>query len=246
MISRAVGAAQLEKAVSIAKQSLILGCLIALIFTAICLLFSHQIVMLAGFPAQIREIAEIFLKIFAFALGPNYLLIIANAVFRAGAEVKKPLLAMLVLSISNIALDFFLVFGIAPFPAFGYRGIALSTTFSTLLGTIIILIFLGLSHQWRGVYARPRAISPGTIRAIFRIGWPAAFLQIAWNLASIILYNILGRLKESSIVALASIANGMRIEAIIYLPAFALHMAASVVVGQNLGAGDPARAERMG
>jgi Na+-driven multidrug efflux pump len=49
-----------------------------------------------------------------------------------------------------------------------------------------------------------------------------------------------------SIIALASISNGLRIEAIIYLPAFALNMAASVLVGQNLGAGAPERAEKAG
>ena len=64
-------------------------------------------------------------------------------------------------------------------------------------------------------------------------------------MTSIILYNILGRLKESSIIALASITNGLRIEAIIFLPAFALNMAASVITGQNLGAGDPKRAGKM-
>ena len=84
------------------------------------------------------------------------------------------------------------------------------------------------------------------LRQIVRIGWPAALLQVAWNAGSIVLYNILGRLGEASITALAAIANGLRIEGMIFLPAFALHMAASVLIGQNLGAGNPERAERMG
>ena len=71
-------------------------------------------------------------------------------------------------------------------------------------------------------------------------------LQIAWNAGTIVLYNILGRLGEASITALAAIANGLRIEAMIFLPAFALNMSASVLIGQNLGAGNPDRAERMG
>ena len=87
---------------------------------------------------------------------------------------------------------------------------------------------------------------PETIRQIVRLGWPAAMLQIAWNAGTIVLYNILGRLGEASITALAAIANGLRIEAMIFLPAFALNMAASVLIGQNLGAGNPDRAERMG
>jgi putative MATE family efflux protein len=215
-------------------------------FTAACLIFYRSIISVAGFPQEIKDIAENFLKIFAFALGPNYLLIISNTIFRAGAEVKKPLVTMFVISVTNIALDFLLVFGIPPFPKLGYAGIAFSTAISTLLGTVLNLIFLGFSERWRPVYSDFGAVSFETIKTIFNIGWPAAFLQVAWNMASILLYNILGRLKEASITALASIANGLRIEAIIFLPAFALNMAASVIVGQNLGAGDPERAEKTG
>jgi len=87
---------------------------------------------------------------------------------------------------------------------------------------------------------------PAAIRQIVGLGWPAAMLQIAWNGGTIVLYNILGRLGEDSIVALAAIANGLRIEGAIFLPAFALNMSASVLIGQNLGAGDPERAERVG
>ncbi|MEN6447901.1 MAG: MATE family efflux transporter, partial [Syntrophaceae bacterium] len=78
------------------------------------------------------------------------------------------------------------------------------------------------------------------------LGWPAGLLQIAWNAGSILLYHILARLGSESIVALASITNGLRIEAIIFMPAFAMNMAASVLVGQNLGANDPGRATRIG
>jgi putative MATE family efflux protein len=84
------------------------------------------------------------------------------------------------------------------------------------------------------------------IKKIIKLGWPAALLQIAWNAGSIVLYNILGRLGDKSIVALASITNGLRIEAVIYLPAFALNMAAAVLIGQNLGARNADRAEQIG
>jgi multidrug resistance protein, MATE family len=245
LISRAIGAGEAGKAVETARQSLIMGSLISLIFTAACLLFYREIISLAGFPAQITEIAETFLKIFSFALGPTYILTILNAVFRASAEVIKPLLSMLILSLANIFLDFFLVFGIPPFPQLGYAGIAWATVLSILLGTLVNLLFLGFSRSWRPVYARPWSLSFQTILVIFNIGWPAASLQIVWNMTSISLFSILGQLKEASIVALAALSNGLRIEAIIYLPAFALNMAASVAIGQNLGAGDPDRGERM-
>jgi putative MATE family efflux protein len=246
VISRAIGAGDRARAIEAAKQSLLLGLLISVAFTAVCFIFYRSIIFAAGFPQEITDIAENFLQIFAFALGPNYLLIISKTIFRAGAEVKKPLVTMFVISVVNIALDFLLVFGISPFPRLGYAGIAFSTAISTLLGTVLNLMFLRFSEKWRPVYSDFGAVSWEMIKTIFNTGWPAGFLQVAWNLASIFLYNVLGRLRGASITALASIANGLRIEAIIFLPAFALNMAASVIVGQNLGAGDPDRAEKMG
>jgi len=245
LISREIGAGRITKAVDIAKQSLSFSFLVAIFLTAFFLVFSSQIVTLAGFPARIADKAEAFIRIFSFAIGPNYLLIVSNAVFRAGGEVSKPLATMSAICVVNILLDFLLVFGLSPIPGFGYAGIALATALATILGTALNLLFFRSSQRWRPVYAAPRSLYPDTIKTIMKIGWPAALLQITWNVTSLIVYNILGRLKESSIAAIASLANGLRIEAIIYLPAFALNMAASVIVGQNLGAGDAKRAETM-
>ncbi len=245
LVSRAVGSGNSKKALEFAKQSLIFSFLVAIGLTIFGLFFYEEIISLAGFPMKIKEISERFLKIFALALGPNYILIISNAIFRASGEVKKPLFTMFLVSIINIIGDFFLVFGIFPFPKMGYIGIAFSTAVSVTIGMVIILILFTVRH-WRPIYSSPWAISAATIKKIINLGWPAALLQIAWNAGSIVLYNILGRLGDASITALASITNGLRIEAIIYLPAFALNMAASVLVGQNLGAENADRAEKLG
>jgi Na+-driven multidrug efflux pump len=102
LVSRAIGAGNLSKAIADAKQSLIFGVFIAIGLTAAGLIFYREIIATAGFPMSIRGIAETFLRIFAFSLGPNYLLIISNAVFRASGEVKKPLLTMLLVCAINV------------------------------------------------------------------------------------------------------------------------------------------------
>jgi MATE family multidrug resistance protein len=245
LVSRNIGADDIIKARTNAKQSLIFGLLIAVVLTIAGLVFYRQIIAAAGFPPEIRTIGETFLRIFAFALGPNYLLIISNAIFRASGEVKKPLLTMFVFSAINILGDFALVFGIPPFPRLGYPGIALATAIAAIIGMVINFVFFAF-HQWRDLYRTPWVISPPAIKTIANLGWPAGLLQIAWNAGSIVLYNILGRLGDASITALAALTNGLRIEAIIFLPAFALNMAASVLVGQNLGAKNPHRAAAVG
>jgi MATE family multidrug resistance protein len=245
MVSRAAGSGDREMSLRIARQSLLLSVVIASAISLAGLLFYRDIVVLAGFPPGIRDIAERFLRIFALALGPNYILIISNAVFRARGDVRKPLMTMFIVSLFNITGDFLLVFGVFFFPKMGYTGIATSTAVSVTAGMIINLFFLSRGW-WKDFYSGTWKLSPDLIKKIIGLSWPAAMLQVAWNAGTIVLYNILGRLGAESVAALASITNGLRIEAIIYLPAFALNMAASVLVGQNLGAGDPGRAARVG
>jgi len=245
LVSRLIGAGELERAAEAGKQSLISGTVVAIVLSVIGLVFTHEIIAAAGFPLEIRHVSEHFLRIFAFALGPNYILIISTTLFRASGEVTRPLITMCIISIINIIGDFVLVFGFQQIPPMGYSGIAVATALSMTAGMIINLIFLRFS-TWQSLYRGTWKLVPGLLKKIIFIGAPAALLQIAWNAGSIVLYNILGRLGEKSIIAIASITNGLRIEAIIYLPAFALNMAAAVLIGQNLGAGNLERAEKIG
>ena len=245
MLSRGIGAGRFRDALSAARQSLLFGFVCAMALTASGLIFHSQIVSLAGFSANIRQVAEDFFVIFALALAPNYMVILSTAVFRAGGEVRLTLLAMSLISVINIALNFLLIFGLFSFQGLGYRGIAIATSTSMFAGMIICLVLYRKS-RWKNIFSGPWNLSTYLIRKIFLLSWPAALVQISWNASYIILYNILGRLQEGSITAMAAFTNSLRIEAIIYLPVFALNMAASVLTGQNLGAGAPERAEKIG
>lgn len=245
LLSRAVGAGNMENAMTAARQSLLFGALCALALMTAGLLYYDQLISLAGFPDNIREPAGDFFVIFAMALLPNYILIISNAIFRSGGEVRLMLAAMFFVSLINIVLDFILVFGLYSFDGIGYRGIAVSTAIAMTAGMIICIILFKKS-RWHGLFSGSWRISTDLVKRIFTISWPMALLQVSWNAGSIVLYNILGRLHEGSITAMAAFTSGLRIEALIYLPVFALNMAASVLTGQNLGAGAPARAEKIG
>ncbi|MDH4230524.1 MAG: MATE family efflux transporter [Nitrospirota bacterium] len=245
MLSRAVGAGRVEDALTAARQTLLFGVLCALALSGFSLLFERQIIALAGFPEGIREIAGNFFTIFVLALAPNYMVILSNAVFRAGGEMRLSLVAMAVVSVINIALNFLLVFGVFSFPGIGYRGIAIATATAMSAGTIICLVLFRRS-MWKDIFSGSWLLSAGLVRKLVRVSWPAALVQISWNTSYIVIYNILGRLEEGKITAMAALTNGLRIEAIIYLPVFALNMAASVLTGQNLGAEASGRAERTG
>ena len=200
MVSRAVGSGDFGKALEVSRQSLLFSLLVAAALTASSLLFYREIIAAAGFPPGVREISESFLKVFSLSLGPNYFLIISNAVFRSSGEVRKPVLTMSAVSIVNIIGDFVLVFGVHPFPKLGYIGIAWSTAASVTIGTAMSLFFFS-RDRWSPLYAGPWRISRETIAKITRIAWPAAMLQAAWSAGTIVLYNILGRLESAGIIA---------------------------------------------
>lgn len=241
IVSRAIGANDFPDALSVAKQSLVFGASVAAALTIIVALFCRDIVEFAGFPAETQEIAADFLRIFGFALGPNYLLLIANAVFRASGEPLKPLLTMFLVAVINVAAVWYLVFQ----AEFGYRGIAIANAIALCAGSLITFL-LFLRSRWLPLCRGPFVFAFASVRRVFSISWPSAALQIAWNAGTIILYNMLGRLGGESITALAALTSGLRIEAILFMPVFALNMAASVLMGQNLGAGNPARAQELG
>jgi putative MATE family efflux protein len=245
MLSRAVGAGKFEDALSVTRQSLLLGLICSVALTIVGLLLMDQIISLASFNEDTRHIALNYFVIFIFALAPNYMIILSNAIFRAGGEVRLTLTAMFFISLTNVALDFLLVFGLFSFQGFGYRGIALATAASMFAGTIICFVLFKKS-RWKDIFSGAWHISANIVRRIFVISWPAALIQISWNAGNIVLYNILSRIQEGGITGMAALTNGLRIEAIIYLPVFALHAAASVLTGQNLGAGAPQRAEKIG
>jgi putative MATE family efflux protein len=245
MLSRAVGAGRFEDVLSAARQTLLFGIACSLAFTVFGLVFHNQIMSFAGFTGNTRQIAADFFVIFAFALAPNYIVILSTAIFRAGGEVRLTLLAMTFISFVNIALNFLLVFGVFSFSGVGYRGIAIATAAAMYAGTIVCLGLFRRS-RWKNIFSGSWHVSADLVKKIFLLSWPAALVQISWSTSYIVLYNILSRLQEGSITAMAALTNGLRIEAIIYLPAFALNLAASVLTGQNLGAEASGRAERIG
>ena len=100
--------------------------------------------------------------------------------------------------------------------------------------------------HWSPYFRKIFMLNRTFVRRLLSVSWPMALVMIAWNAGTVVLYNILAHLREGYIDSMAAYANGLRIEAIIFLPAFALNMAASVLIGQNLGAHKMDRAVRLG
>ncbi len=237
MVSQAYGANSREGVSNISSNSLFIGFLISGFLTVMAQLYYSNIIRISGMPEEIRPIAETFIRIFSLVLVPTYLMIITGGILRSSGRIKIAMVNSCLASMTNVIGNFVLGFGFGPIPSLGYAGIAWATALGTSLGMILNMRHI-LTGDYRIRLSRLRRPMFGCIRNLVKLGVPSALQQMAWNAGTLVVYFLVARLDQGEITALAAMTAGVRIEAIIFLPVFALNMAAAVITGNRIGEGD--------
>jgi MATE family multidrug resistance protein len=176
-------------------------------------------------PDILKQFGRPLASIYAGGLIFHYILINTNGILRACKGIQKSLRTMAVVCVANIGLNYFFVF-LTPL---GFKGIALSTAVSVCIGSLWNLWLI------KDFLIRIKKVAFDIVKKVTSIGWPSGMLQIIWQVASMVLFIILSALPENNIEIIAAFTNGLRIEAAIFLPAFAFNMSNAVVIGNLLG-----------
>ncbi len=179
-------------------------------------------------PTEVIRFAIPLAKIYFLGLFCNYVLLTTNGILRACDQILKSLLTMFLVCILNVVLNFFLAFK----TPLGFYGIAVATVASSFCGSIMNFSYC------RSLLIRGCLFSWDTLWKILSIGWPAGLMQVLWQSGVMVLFLILACLPQNAVETMAAFTNGIRIEGIIFLPAFAFNMANAVVVGNLLGKSD--------
>lgn len=238
IISQSLGAQRRKRAGMYAVFVLSLGLVFGLGFTVIFSLFKTSLLALLNTPESILPITEYFLDIYLFTLPAYYLLLTTNGIFQAYKDVRLPLYSMCLVSIINGVLDFGLGLGMWGIPNFGYKGVAWATFCSIGAGAA-----LNLYNMFRKRILVLTALPPTrwikhAWPPLLKYAWPAGTTHVLWQGSILSLYILLGMLPGDQIGPLAGFATGMRLEAILFMPAFALNLTAAILVGRDVGAGN--------
>ncbi len=245
-LSQSLGAGKLARARRYAGLCLTAGAVGGVLILAGGLAFQELFLRLLNVPQAMAGQTGDILRVFLLLLPVNSLFLISNAVLRAHRMVMAPLYSMGLAALVNFWLDMGLGLGLWGMPELGYMGVAWAT-FWSVSGALTLNAWL----MWRAGLVRPDMIPPwrwvrAAWRYMFNVAAPSGMMQVVWHTGYLVLLAVIGGLPSGGVEALAGFAAGARIESGVFLPAFAFNLSASILVGHDLGRGDPAEAKRTG
>jgi putative MATE family efflux protein len=227
-----------EEARKIAGDAIVFAVLLGVVVAAAGLLTLPHLFTMLGTSPEVSALGQRYLGTYLIGLPLIYGFFAVDATFRASGDTRTPLL-LLVTSVGvTLVIDPLMILGLGGFPELGIAGAAIAT-----ISARGIVFVLGCAIAMRRNLLRIGRIGMDSIRAVCRIGLPTAVTGIVF---SIIYVGIARIATPFGTPALAALGIGHRIESWLFMIGVGFGAATAAIVGQNLGAGRPDRAERAG
>jgi putative MATE family efflux protein len=246
LVARFIGASESEEACRTARQSLIMGVCLASITSLLIVTFAGRIVgaLFSRAEEQVLTDAAAYVRIVGLGLIPQFLLIVTNSVLRGAGDTKTPMRVTATANVVNAIGNYLLIFGVGVFPRLGVQGAAAATAIAHCVGACLAIrvLFSGksvVSLNFHDDFHLDIAI----LKRILNVGIPAGMEQGVMRVGQLAFTMILSSLGT---VAYAAHRIAMQAESLSFMPGFGFALAATSLVGQALGAGDPQEAEHVG
>ncbi|MEM8763421.1 MAG: MATE family efflux transporter [Bacteroidota bacterium] len=241
VVARRVGEEDIEGARRAAVQAIFLGILVSIVFGIFGLLFSREILGLMGAEADLIEEGHGYTKLLIGGNITIMLLFLINAIFRGAGDASIAMWTLILSNGLNIILDPIFIFGWGPVPEFGVVGAAIATNIGR--GTAVLFQLGILFFGWSKIklLASNLILDAKVMLNLIRVsaGGIAQFLigTSSW----VFLMRIM---SEFGSEVLAGYTIAIRVMLFSLMPSWGMSNAAATLVGQNLGAKQPDRAEK--
>lgn len=240
IVARRIGEKKKEEASVTAVQAVFVALLISLPVTLVGVFYARELLALMG--ADEWTLVHGF-RYTQWMLGGNaviMLLFVINAVYRGAGDAAIAMRVLWFANILNIVLDPVLIFGFGPIPAMGIEGAAIATNIGRGAGVAMQLWILFQGGKHIRVAWKQLVFNGGIMLNIIRTSLGGIGQMVVAMTAWIFLMRILAEMGSE---AVAGATITIRLMMFTLMPAWGLSNAAATLVGQNLGAGQPARAE---
>jgi MATE family, multidrug efflux pump len=241
MVARRMGERNPDGASDAAVQAIFIGILFALLFGTVGFVEAPRLLGVMGAEPDVIATGSGYARVMLSGSGIILLLFLINAAFRGAGDAAIAMRVLWLANGINLVLDPCLIFGLGPFPELGVTGAAVATNIGRGTAVAIQLITLLRLDGRLQIRARHLKLHATVMTKLVRLS-ATGTLQIFIGTASWI--GLIRILSGFGSEALAGYTIAIRIVLFALLPAWGLASAAATMVGQGLGAGDPARAEQ--
>jgi putative MATE family efflux protein len=240
-IARHVGAGDLPGANHVAGQAVLLGLAWGALVTVSGAFLAGPVMRLFGADAAVASEGVAFLRVMLAGWVGFEVMVLGLYAIQASGDTITPMLIEGVMRVVHVTLCPFLVLGLWVFPHLGVRGAALSNVIAQSLGAAAVLWVLIAGRSRLRVRLKDCRFAPRIMWRLLRIGIPALVMNLQGALGATVLMRFI---IPFGTMAVAAHSLAGRVEMFLSVPGIGLGSGAGVLVGQNLGAGRPERAER--
>jgi putative MATE family efflux protein len=246
LVSRFWGAGDRAQAIKAAQNSLMFALFFGVFSTAVGFALGKPLLNFLGASGEVGRLGWEYLRIDLLTQVPWNIVWVCNSIFRARGNTRVPMITWMCMTTMIVIFD--CLFCLSPYHL-GISGLALSALVASSIGSVLTLVLLRRSDLGEclnfsnGIDLKE---SLGWCKRLLRIGLPACIQDLAWLMGNFFFFLVFARTAHPA-ACQAAWTVGFRVEEMLAgLPIYALSMAVGTIVGQNLGAGKPERAERAG
>lgn len=233
-IANFLGANLPEKARHISQQSIVLAAIFGVLTGIITLIFAEPLLKLMGIEAEVLEAGALYFRIVGIPSIVMSFMFVLSAILRGAGDTKSPMKVSIVINIINAVLDYVLIFGFLFIPEMGIVGAALATVFSRLIGSLALFYYVNRKETltFRKDYW---SIDKTHLKELTTLGAPAAGERLVMRAGQIVYFGFVVALGTNAFAAHQIAGN---VEVFSYMIGYGFATAATILVGQQIGAGN--------
>ncbi|MBI1768992.1 MAG: MATE family efflux transporter [Bacteroidetes bacterium] len=241
LVARRVGEKEYEGAAVAGVQAILVGVVASVLVSIGGLIFYKDLLSLMGASDSVIEIGSRFTFWMLTGNITIMMLFLINGIFRGAGNAAIAMRALWLANLINMALDPIFIFGWGPIPAFGVEGAAISTNIGRGIGVAFQLYFLFFGKSIVKFNANNFKIDWKIIVQVIKVSAGSTGQFLISSASWVFLARIISHFGSA---AMAGYTIAIRVIVFTILPSWGMANASATLVGQNLGAGQPDRAEK--